>query len=84
MVVTPVGSDVSLSLYVFGGVSFSYSCSATWPSGTARRLQIQRDEFDSRLELIAFDLHWMVADLKSASSLRSLSSLPLNFEFNVV
>ena len=34
-----------------------FSCKqATWPSGTAERLQILRDGFDSRLELNEFDL----------------------------
>ena len=28
----------------------------TWPSGIARKLQILRDGFDSRLEPIAFDI----------------------------
>ena len=33
-----------------------FTMSATWPSGTARRRQILRDGFDSRLEPIAFDI----------------------------
>ena len=41
------------------GPSFSSSAKAllaTWPSGTARRWQILRDGFDSRLEPIAFGM----------------------------
>ena len=36
--------------------------SATWPSSTARRSQILRDGFDSRLEPIAFDIYtgWLL------------------------
>ena len=61
------------------------SCaSATWPSGIARLLQILSDGFDSRMEPIVFHtIYWVAADRKSASSLRSLSQLPLNFQFNL-
>ena len=39
----------------------------TWPSGTARRLEILRDGFDSRLELIAFDIYigWLTSQSPS-------------------
>ena len=42
--------------YVYFGLT------ATWPSGTARRWQILRDGFDSRLEPIAFDIcnRWLL------------------------
>ena len=53
--------------------------SKTRPSGTARRLQILRDQFDSRLESIAFDTYKVGADSMSASS---LCSLPRSVEFS--
>ena len=58
--------------------------SAMWLGGTAPRLQILRDGFDSRLEPITFDdipggcYSW----LKERILLRSLPELPLNFLFN--
>ena len=58
---------------------------ATWPSGTARRLKILRDGHDSRLEPFAFDIISRVAaNSKSQSSLRSLSQLLLNGQFTSV
>ena len=44
--------------------------SAKWPSSTVRRLQIQRDEFDSRLEPIVFG-HRVVADSKEKAFFQS-------------
>ena len=59
------------------------SLPATWPRGTACRLQILHDRFDSWLEPIAFDIMYrVVADSKSTSSFRSLPQLLLNFQFN--
>ena len=55
-----------------------------WPGGTARRLQILRDGFDSWLEPISFDIYRVAADSKSASSLRSLPLLLLSFLFNMI
>ena len=59
--------------------------SAAWPSGTARWLQILCDGFDSWLEPKVFDVTYRVAaDLRSASSLRSLLQLVLDFRFYIV
>ena len=52
--------------------------STTQPGGVARRLQILRDGFDSRLKHLTYCIYREAADLKSARSLRSLSQLLLN------
>ena len=49
--------------------------SAAWPSGTARRSQILCDGFDSRLELVAFDMYtgWLLTQKAQAHFAVSLN-----------
>ena len=57
--------------------------STTWPGGIARRLQILRDGFDSRLEPIAFDIYtgWLLTQKAQAHFAVSLN---YGFQFNIV
>ena len=55
---TPILPFQKQTLYPIGhlGGNNFFWFTSTWPSGTARRWQILRDGFDSRLEPIAFDI----------------------------
>ena len=58
----------------------SKDLTATWRCGIARWLQILRDEFDSRLEPIAFDIYtgWLLTRRARFGSMCMATSININ------